>query len=116
MIPGGMNRRVLLIDPDPAFRDTLTAQLGRYRVVVMTEPDPDRALAIGQADEPSLIVIGVDEPDKAGFKVFQRCKKGALGSVPIILVTSSVSPGNLAKHRGLKVHAEEYIDKRTMTV
>jgi ActR/RegA family two-component response regulator len=55
-----MNRRVLLIDADPAFRDTLTRELGRYRgVVVMTEPDSERAFAIAAADAPSLIVIAV---------------------------------------------------------
>ncbi len=111
----GMNRRVLLIDTDPAFRDTLTRLLNRYRVVVMTEPDPDRALAIANADAPSLIVIGVEEPEKAGFRVFQKAKKGALAKVPVVLITGSVAPDAFAKHRGLKLHAEEYIDKRAMT-
>src|SRR5438105_7180369 len=110
-----MNRRVLLIDSDTTFRDSLTQQLGRYRVVVMTEPDAERALAIGGADAPALIVIAVDEPEKAGFRAFQKCKKGALAQVPIMLVTSSVSPDSFAKHRGLKVHADDYIDKRTMS-
>jgi CheY-like chemotaxis protein/chromosome segregation ATPase len=110
-----MNRRVLLIDTDPAFRDTLTQLLNRYRVVVMSEPDPDRALSIANADAPSLIVIGVEEPEKAGFRAFQKCKKGALAKVPIVLVTRSVAPDAFAKHRGLKLHADEYIDKRAMT-
>ena len=44
----GMNRRVLLIDADPAFRDTLTRELARYKVVVVTEPDAERALALGR--------------------------------------------------------------------
>ena len=51
----GMNRRVLLVDADTEFRDTLTKQLGRYRVVVMTEPDAERALTLGQADAPDLV-------------------------------------------------------------
>ena len=111
-----MNRRVLLIDGDTGFRDTLTRELGRYRgVVVMTEPDSERAFAIAAADAPSLIVIAVEEPDKAGYKVFQKCKKGALAKVPILLVTQSVSADSFAKHRGLKVHADEYIDKREMS-
>jgi len=111
-----MNRRVLLIDADTGFRDTLTRELGRYKgVVVMTEADADRAFAIAAADAPSLIVIAVEEPDKSGYKVFQKCKKGALAKVPVLLVTSSVSADSFAKHRGLKVHADEYIDKRDMS-
>jgi hypothetical protein len=61
-------------------------------------------------------MIGVEEPGKAGFKLFQKCKKGALAKVPVLLVTASVSPENFAKHRGLKTPADEYVDKRTMTV
>jgi hypothetical protein len=111
-----MNRRVLLIDADTEFRDTLTRELGRYKgVVVMTEADADRAFAIAAAEAPSLIVIAVEEPEKTGYKVFQKSKKGALSKVPIMLVTHSVSADSFAKHRGLKVHADEYVDKRTMS-
>ena len=107
-----MNRRVLLVDLDPAFSGTLTRLLNRYRVVVMHEPEAERALAIAAADPPALIIIGVDEPDKAGFRVFQKTRKGALGKVPTMLVTSSLSADAFAKHRGLKVHADDYLDKR----
>ena len=112
-----MNRRVLLIDADMGSRDTLTRELGRYKgVVVMTEADADRGLCDrGGRRAGSLIVIAVEEPDKIGFKVFQKCKKGALAKVPVMLVTSSVSADSFAKHRGLKVHADEYIDKRDMS-
>ena len=110
-----MNRRILLIDADAEFRDTLSRQLGRYRVAVTTEPDPDRALALAASDEPALVLIGIEERDKTtGFRTFQKCKK-ALASTPVVLVTSTVSPDELAKHRKLKSHADEYIDKRTMT-
>ncbi|HEX7703666.1 MAG TPA: response regulator, partial [Kofleriaceae bacterium] len=92
-----MNRRVLLIDSDPAFRDTLTRELARYKVVVMTEADADRALALANADSPALIVLCIEEPDKkAGFRVFEKCKKGTLSKVPIILVTGSVPADSFA--------------------
>lgn len=110
-----MNRRILLIDADPAFRASLSHQLERYRFDIAVEPDVEQALASGAAELPALLVVSVEEPDKAGFKVFQRCKKGALAKVPIVLVTSSVAPASFAKHRGLKVHADEYIDKRSVS-
>ena len=87
-----MNRRILLIDPDPAFQAIANRELGRYRVVVMIEADGERAVPIALADPPAVIVVAVDEPEKLGFKVFQKCKKSsALAKVPIVLVTSSVS-------------------------
>ncbi|CAN5384218.1 hypothetical protein BH11MYX1_BH11MYX1_06820 [soil metagenome] len=112
----GMNRRVLLIDADPGFRDTLTRELARYRVVVMTEPDSDRALALANSEAPAMVILCIEEADKkAGFRVFEKCKKGSLSKVPIVLVTGSVPADSFAKHRSLKVHADEYLDKRTMS-
>src|SRR5262245_20665168 len=110
-----MSRRILLIDADKQFRDTLTQQVGRYRVEVVTEPDADKALAVATSDPPELVIIAVEEPDKAGFKTFQKAKKGAAAKIPIVLVTKSMSADRLAKHRSLKVHANEYIDKRGLT-
>ena len=111
-----MNRRVLLIDADPAFRDTLTRELARYRVAVVTEPDADRALALGTSEAPAMVIVCIEEADKkSGFRVFEKCKKGALSKVPIVLVTGSVPAESFAKHRNLKVHADEYLDKRTMS-
>src|SRR4051812_27663036 len=107
-----MNRRILLIDADPGFHQTLTRQLARYAFDVVVQPEPDQAIALASADLPALLIVGVEEPDKTGFKVFQRCKKAPLTKVPIILLTASVAPESFAKHKALKTHADEYLDKR----
>jgi hypothetical protein len=110
-----MTRRVLLIDADATFRDTLTHQLARYGVAVVTEPDGDNAIGAATADPPVAVVIAIEDADKTtGFRTFQKCKK-SLAGVPIVLVTSSVAPEELAKHKKLKSHADEYLDKRTLT-
>ena len=82
----------------------------------MHEPDADRALALAAADPPAAIIIGVDEPEKAGFRVFQKCKKGTLAKHPDRPGDRrSVTTDAFSKHRGLKLHADEYLDKRTLT-
>ncbi|MGE0401835.1 MAG: two-component system response regulator, partial [Kofleriaceae bacterium] len=108
-----MNRRILLIDADPGFHQTLTRQLARYAFDVVVQPEPDQAIALASADLPALLIVGVEEPDKTGFKVFQRCKKAPLSKVPIMLITASVPPESFAKHKSLKTHADEYLDKRS---
>jgi CheY-like chemotaxis protein len=70
---------------------------------------------MGATEPPVLLVVGVEEPEKAGFKIFQRLKKGPLSKLPIILATGTVSPDSFAKHKGLKTHAEDYVDKRTIS-
>lgn len=110
-----MNRRILLIDADPDFRSRLTQQLARYRFDLAVEPDHDEALVVGATQQPAAVVVAVEEPDKAGFKLLQKLKRGPLARTPVVLVTRSVTPESFAKHRGLKVHADEYLDKRTLT-
>jgi CheY-like chemotaxis protein len=110
-----MSRRILLIDADPAFQTLLSQALGRYRLAIDAESDPDEAIAHGATNAPAAIVVAVEEPEKGGFKVFQRLKKGPLAKIPTVLVTASVSPDSFAKHRGLKVHADEYVDKREVS-
>lgn len=109
-----MNRRVLLIDGDSAFRERLSEELGRYRVLVMTEADPERALGIAAADPPDLLVIAVEEPEKLGFKIFQKARKAVPAKLPIMLVSSTLPPESFAKHRSMKLRADEYVDKRSV--
>ena len=107
-----MNRRILLIDSDPTFRTNLTVAVQKYRLEVIHQPDADEAIAYGATEPPALLVVGVEEPEKHGFKVFQRLKKGPLAKVPIMLVTATVAAESFQKHKGLKTHAEDYLDKR----
>jgi DNA-binding response OmpR family regulator len=110
-----MNRRILLIDADPEFYARLSDLFGRYRIEIMLRPDPDEAIADGAVDAPALIVLAVDEPDKAGFKTFQTIKKGPLAKLPIVLITKTVAPSAMQKHNGLKTHADVYLDKRSLS-
>ena len=54
-----MNRRILLIDADPAFRAALAELLRRYRFDVAAEPNPEQALAEATAMPPALLVVSV---------------------------------------------------------
>ena len=110
-----MTRRILLIDADPEFRASLAQSLGRYRLEIFVEADADEAIANAASAPPALIIVSVDEPEKLGFKAFQRFKKGPLAKTPIVLVTGSVTPESFTKHRSLRVHANNYFDKRSPT-
>jgi DNA-binding response OmpR family regulator len=108
-----MNRRILLIDTDHDFYGRLSDLLGRYRLDLVVQADVDEAVSDHATSPPALIIVAVDEPEKAGFKSFQQIKKGPLARVPIVLATRTVSGSAMMKHRSLKTHADEYVDKRT---
>ena len=109
------HRRILLIDTDPQFQQTLIDHLGPYGFEIVATGDGPDALAKVPKTAPEAVFIGVEEPDKVGYSLCNKAKKGVAKHLPVVLITSTVSPDGFANHRRLKVHADEYIDKRTMS-
>ncbi len=109
-------RRVLLIDADPHFLETLKRTLHPYGVEVDVVNDGSDGLGRVAELAPELIFIAVDLPDKAGYSICNKAKKGVAKSIPVVLATATVPPAALDDHRKLKARADDYIDKRTLTV
>ncbi|HTM22826.1 MAG TPA: hypothetical protein VL172_20025, partial [Kofleriaceae bacterium] len=109
-------RRLLLIDNDPAFRRTLNEQLVPYGFEIHLA-DQGSADALGHVREikPVIIFIAVEEPDKVGYSLCNKAKKGVASNIPVVLTTKTVPKKGFLSHKKLKVHADEYIDKRSMT-
>ncbi|MCE9580677.1 MAG: response regulator, partial [Deltaproteobacteria bacterium] len=108
-------RRIVLVDSDPDFQRLLTGQLGPYGFEIVIIPDGAEALTKLAQLAPVALFIAVDEPDKAGYALCNKAKKGAAANIPVILVTRTVTADGFANHRKLKVHADEYLDKRTLS-
>ncbi len=110
-------RRILLIDNDPSFHRLLHEQLGAYQFEIQPCPlDAENPLAAVKELSPALIFIGVEMPDKVGFALCNKVKKGAAKAIPVVLTTASIPAAGFAGHRRLKARADEYHDKRTETI
>jgi CheY-like chemotaxis protein len=110
-------RRVLLIDSDKTFHETLTRALARYGITVHVVDDGSDGLGLVPKLEPEIIFIAVELPAKVGYSICNKAKKGVAKKIPVVLTTATVPRADMAQHRQLpKVHADEYIDKRSLTV
>ncbi|HWM87877.1 MAG TPA: response regulator [Kofleriaceae bacterium] len=108
-------RRLLLIDDDPDFQRLLEERLTPSGFLIVLPPEPTNPLGHVKDIRPALIVIAVELPDKVGYALCNKAKKGLAREIPVILTTRSVPASGFRSHRKLKVHADEYIDKRAMT-
>jgi CheY-like chemotaxis protein len=108
-------RRLLLIDDDPEFQQLLEERLAPSGFEVVLPPDPTNPLGHVKDLRPAIIIISVELPDKIGYALCNKAKKGLARDIPVILTTRSVPASGFRSHRKLKVHADEYIDKRAMT-
>ena len=107
-------RQILLVDPDREFHALLSRELGPYGFQVVQDTSADALAQVAKLGVVA-VVIAVDEPDKKGYATFNKAKKGVAANLPVVLVTSSVAIDAFAAHRKLKVHADEYLDKRGLS-
>src|SRR5687767_7502725 len=107
------HRCILLVDTDQGFHRMLTEQIGAYgvEVALLSPTDPDVLTKAAHLD-PVLLIIAVEEPEKIGYSLCNKAKKGVAANLPVILVTATVAPKGFENHRKLKFHADEYVDKR----
>src|SRR5689334_4290400 len=108
-------RRILLIDADLEFHRLLSSELKPFGVQVVREESPDALGRIAELKAEALF-IAVDEPEeKKGYSLFSKAKKGPASNIPVVLVTKTISPEGFAGHKKLKVHADDYLDKRGLS-
>ena len=108
------DRIALVIDEDAAFRERLTSLLSGLGVRVETAQGVDQILESLGRRVPEAVFLAVDLPEKEGYGLFSKIKK-ARRRVPVALVTSTISASDLKLHEKLKVHAELYLDKKSIT-
>ncbi len=111
-----LTAHLLLIDTRRRTRhDELQRILAPYGVTVDVVNDGSDGLGRAASIGPELLIIAVDLPDKVGYGICNKAKKGVAKHIPVMLATASITPADLEQHRRLKVHADEYVDKRTIT-
>jgi two-component system response regulator MprA len=103
-----MPATILVVDDEPAVRDSLSRalRLERYRVEVA--PDGERALQILSAREPDAVVLDVAMPGIDGLEVARRLR--AAGSpVPVLMLTARDAIDD--RVAGLDAGADDYLVK-----
>jgi CheY-like chemotaxis protein len=106
--------RALIVDRDKTFAPRLDRCLGALGFTVEIAENRREALESLALDTPGIIVIAVERPKKAGFKIFTDVKQ-LIRNVPIVLTTATVPMAELLMHQKLRLHADAYIDKRELT-
>jgi two-component system response regulator MprA len=101
-------RRVLVVDDEPALRESLQLALRTEGFEVTAAPDGIAAIAAVTESEPDAIVLDVLMPGADGLEVTRRLRaKGH--RVPILLLTARDAVGDRVD--GLDAGADDYLTK-----
>jgi len=106
--------RALIVERDKTFAQRLDRCLVSLGFDVEITDNRREALESLKNDGVGVIVIAVERPKKAGFKVFTDVKR-LIRNVPIVLTTATLPMAEMLMHQKLRLHADAYIDKRELS-
>ncbi|MCW2503749.1 MAG: transcriptional regulator [Actinomycetia bacterium] len=100
--------RVLVVDDEPAVRDSLTRTLRFEGYEVAEAADGVDALAVVQSGHPDLLVLDVMMPRMDGLETCRRLRSAQV-YVPVLMLTARDSVGDRVS--GLDAGADDYLVK-----
>jgi DNA-binding NarL/FixJ family response regulator len=101
---------ILVVDDNADFRSLVKEILDRAGYEIAEAADGDEALRLAEAVTPSLVLLDVHLPAKAGYAVCQELRKRFGERLPIIFV-SGTRKESFDRVGGLLLGADDYIVK-----
>ncbi len=107
--------RVLVVDDDSDFVESLRMILENRSYEVITAYDGVEGLRKAKEESPDLIILDVMMPNKDGYAVCHELKADPeYSSIPILLLTavaSNIPTTKYTQRMGMEIEADDYIDK-----
>src|SRR5574342_1174395 len=102
-----MPETILIVEDEPALRDTLTYNLKKDNFTVEAVGDGRAALESARRLKPDLIILDLMLPDIDGFEVCRILRKEMI--TPILMLTAR--DDEIDRVVGLEVGADDYLTK-----
>ena len=105
-----MERTILVVDDDPALRDTLAYNLRGEGYLVLTAADGVAALEAARHNTVSLVLLDLMLPRLDGLEVCRQLRaQPGTARVPILMLTARGEETD--KIVGLELGADDYVTK-----
>lgn len=99
--------KILLVDDDVTLADVTHFALRRAGFLVINAYTGNEALSLWQQEQPDLIILDIQLPDRDGWSVCRTVRETS--QVPIIMLTARASDDEVV--RGLELGADDYVTK-----
>lgn len=94
--------KVLLVDEDAAFSDTVKAELARAGYEVILAADGKEGVVLAKSERPSLILLDIVMPGLDGFEALAILKSdGTTADIPVVMLTNYLTQDNTRKAKEL---------------
>jgi DNA-binding response OmpR family regulator len=104
-------KTVLVVDDDPDIVTAIVAALGDTGATIETASDGATAVNVAESKNPDLVILDIMLPQKSGFLVLERLRKGKpAGAKPrVIMITGN--QGKRHKQYAESLGVDEYLNK-----
>jgi CheY-like chemotaxis protein len=114
MIEQPTQKKILIVDDDPAVSSMLQKLFRAYHYKTVMAHDGLEALGTVRKEKPDLIVLDVMLPGMDGFKVCRMIKYDQqFKQIPIIILTSRMTPDD--ERLAFQCGANAFVSKSTKT-
>jgi DNA-binding response OmpR family regulator len=98
---------ILVVDDEPELRELLAFALKQAGLEALMAEDGESALARWQQDQPDVVVLDVNLPDRSGLSVLESIR--AASNVPVIMLTVRNAEDDVL--RAFDLGADDYVTK-----
>jgi DNA-binding response OmpR family regulator len=104
-------KTILIVDDDPDIVTAITTSLADTEATLETASDGNTAVEITEAKKPDLVILDIMLPQKSGFLVLERIRKGKRrGEKPrVIMITGN--EGRRHRQYAEALGVDEYLTK-----
>ncbi|UCE52876.1 MAG: response regulator [Desulfobacterales bacterium] len=108
-------RRVLVIDNDNAFLETVRDILAPYGFETQLVESDEDSVRMVRAIRPDAVFVAVENSDKSRLALCSKIKKAGGSQIPVILVTASLPKSEMELHNKHRYHADAYLKKHELS-
>jgi len=102
-----MPEKILVVDDEPALRETVSYNLERQGYAVLAAGDGREAIALARQEHPDLIILDLMLPGMDGLEVCRVLRQES--NVPILMLTARAE--EVDRVVGLEIGADDYLTK-----
>jgi DNA-binding response OmpR family regulator len=105
-----MPRKILIVDDDPVYLDSLVKEFQQPDEQVLVAQDGQQAINLAVKEQPTIILLDIMLPKKLGLNVIEELKTNQNTKyIPIIAMSNF--GGDQNKNRALTIGASDFVVK-----
>lgn len=110
-----INKRIMWVEDDVFLSDIIARKCKSNRCELLHTTNADDTFSMLKNDTPDIIILDILLPGKNGYEILEELKKSDITkNIPVIILSNFGQKEEIEK--GLKLGAEKYLIKATLTL